>query len=75
MSRDLFEQMFIWSSGIGLIILFIGVLWFVLGIILFFKIWFMTNDVAKIKELLTVQMDLEHPYVDQADADTADKPK
>ena len=54
MSKDLFEQAFIWSSGIGLVFLFIGVVLFVLCIILFFKIWFMTNDVAKIKEILTV---------------------
>ena len=75
MSKDLFEQAFIWSSGIGLVFLFIGVVWFVLCIILFFKIWFMTNDVAKIKEILTVQIDLDHPYVDQVDTNTADKPE
>ncbi|MFZ1301459.1 MAG: hypothetical protein WAQ27_02680 [Candidatus Microsaccharimonas sp.] len=57
-----------------------GVIWFILllvltllptilCIVLFFKIWVMTNDVGKIKNLLQEQFDLEHPYVEQTEKD------
>ena len=36
----------------------------ILCIVLFFKIWIMTNDVSKIKDMLKEQLDLEHPYVE-----------
>lgn len=52
------------SVGFGLFIIFIGILWFLLCVILFFKIWGMTNDVKEIKTMFKEQLDLEHPYVE-----------
>lgn len=52
------------GAGFGIFILFLGILWWVLCIVLFFKIWGMTNDVSEIKGLLKEQLDLEHPYVE-----------
>jgi len=52
------------GTGFGIFILFLGILWWVLCIVLFFKIWGMTNDVSEIKGLLKEQLDLEHPYVE-----------
>lgn len=56
------------SAGIGIFMVFVGVLWGILNIILFFKIWEMTNDVREIKEMFKEQLDLEHPYVDDEDS-------
>lgn len=39
----------------------IGIVWLVLCIVLFFKVWGMTNDVAKIKDTLNEWIDIEHP--------------
>lgn len=52
------------SAGFGIFILFLGILWWVLCIILFFKIWGMTNDVSEIKNMFKEQLDLEHPYAE-----------
>lgn len=35
-----------------------------LNVILFFKVWGMTNDTKKIKDLLQEWLDLEHPVVE-----------
>ena len=53
------------SAGLGLFIIFLGILWFLLCVILFFKIWGMTNTVSEIRSLLKEQLDLEHPYVEE----------
>lgn len=50
------------GGGILLLPIMIGIIWFVLCIVLFFKIWKMTNDVVEIKELIKEKMNLEHPY-------------
>ena len=48
---------------IGLIIA-IYVIITLLNIILFFKVWGMTNDTAKIKDILQEWLDLEHPVIE-----------
>jgi hypothetical protein len=53
------------SAGFGIFIIFLGILWFLLCVILFFKIWVMTNDVREIKNMFKEQLDLEHPYVEE----------
>lgn len=52
------------SGGAALVIIIIGIVSFFLCVALFFKIWIMTNDVNKIKDMLREQLDLEHPYVE-----------
>lgn len=54
------------SDFIGLVIVF-GAVITLLNIILFFKMWGMTNDTAKIKDILQEWLDLEHPEVDDAE--------
>ena len=56
------------SAGLGLFIIFLGILWFLLCVILFFKIWGMTNTVSEIRSLLKEQLDLEHPYVEESES-------
>lgn len=58
--------------GFSIFIIFLGVLWWTLCIILFFKVWGMTNDISKIKDLLKEQLDLEHPYIENNES-TKDK--
>ena len=53
------------SAGFGFFIIFMGILWFLLCVILFFKVWGMTNDVSEIKRMFKEQLDLEHPYVEK----------
>jgi len=60
------------GAGFGIFIIFLGILWWVLCIVLFFKIWGMTNDVSEIKDLLKEQFDLEHPFIED-DGTTKDK--
>lgn len=60
------------SAGFGIFIIFLGILWFLLCVILFFKIWGMTNDVSEIKNMFKEQLDLEHPYVEESES-TKDK--
>lgn len=51
------------SDLIGVILL-IGAVVAALNIILFFKIWGMTNDTEKIKNILQEWLDIEHPLVE-----------
>ena len=37
------------SAGFGFFIIFMGILWFLLCVILFFKVWGMTNDIKEIR--------------------------
>lgn len=53
------------GAGFSIFIIFLGILWFLLCVILFFKIWGMTNDVRDIKNMFKEQLDLEHPYVEE----------
>ncbi len=53
------------SAGFGFFIIFMGILWFLLCVILFFKVWGMTNDVSEIKRMFKEQLDLEHPYIEK----------
>ena len=55
------------GASIGIFIIAIGILWFLLCFILFFKIWAMTNDVNEIKNMFKEQLNLEHPYVDDSE--------
>lgn len=61
-----FTQLLTAGGGVAAIFfVFIPLIWFALCIILFFKVWAMTNDVSRIKDLLEEQMDLEHPYIEK----------
>lgn len=55
-------------QGLGIsfatVVFFFGILWWVLCIVLFFKVWAMTNDVNKIKDMLKEWLDIEHPVDD-----------
>lgn len=46
------------------IILLISVIITLLNIVLFFKIWGMTNDTKRIKDILQEWLDIEHPMVE-----------
>lgn len=61
------NEAFFAGGGITVILLCIVIasLPLILSIILFFKIWIMTNDVSKIKDLLQEILDIEHPYVNE----------
>lgn len=54
----------IFTAEVALLLVVIGIIWFFLCVALFFKIWIMTNDVSKIKDMVQEQLDLEHPYVE-----------
>lgn len=41
-----------------------GIFIIMLNIVLFFKIWMMTNDTAKIKDMLQEWFDIEYPIVE-----------
>ena len=63
MLEDAIQQVQALSAGTALIFLFFTVIPLILSIILFFKVWIMTDDISRIKEWI----DLEHPYVDDGD--------
>lgn len=67
MSQEEAISIFGLSTGFGLFIIFLGILWWVLCIILFFKVWGMTNDIRKIKDMFEEQLDLEHPYIEEGE--------
>ncbi len=58
----------------AIILLTFAIIWWVLCIILFFKIWAMTNDVSKIKDMLREWLDLDHPIIDDG-AEKEEPPK
>lgn len=62
-----FLESVVTNDVMALFLLFIAALPAILCIVLFFKVWGMTNDVSKIKDLLKEQLDLEHPYVDTSE--------
>lgn len=51
------------GAGGAILLIFIGAVWWILGIILFFKVWFMTNDVRKIRDAVEEWFDKEHPLI------------
>ena len=57
----------------AIILLTFAIIWSVLCIILFFKVWVMTNDVSKIKDMLKEWLDLEHPLVENEDEKVVSK--
>jgi len=61
------------SGGVGLFILFMGILAWLLCVILFFKIWGMTNDISQMKNMLKEWLDIEHPVVDTNKASSQDE--
>lgn len=63
------------SGGFGLFIFFLGIAWWVLSIILFFKIWGMTDNISKMKDLLQEQLDIEHPYANNTKEETSTQDK
>jgi len=50
---DIMEDFEIFAGVFGLICLCVGFIFALLNIILFFKVWGMTNDVAKMEKTLT----------------------
>ena len=56
------------SDFIGLIIVFCASIT-LLNVILFFKIWGMTNDTSKIKDILQEWLDIEHPEIEDEKQD------
>ena len=60
------------GNSLVLTILFFGFLWWVLCIILFFKIWAMTNDINKMKGMMEEWLDIEHPLAEGADEEPKD---
>lgn len=44
----------------------------ILCVILFFKVWGMTNDVRRLRELYEYRMDIEYPLVEGAGAKASD---
>lgn len=63
--EDMVQQSII-AGGSLMFFLFLAFIPMLLCIILFFKIWIMTNDVSRIKAMLQEQLDLEHPYVEDS---------
>ena len=51
------------SEFIGLIVVFC-IFITLLNIILFFKVWGMTNDTRRIKDILQEWLDIEHPVIE-----------
>lgn len=69
MSNETIQVIQFLSSSFAGLFLFLGIIWWLLCIILFFKVWGMTNDVSKMKDMLREQLDLEHPYVENTAPD------
>ena len=61
-------------DGLTIFICLISILWSILCIILFFKIWAMTSDVAEIKQLLQRQFNQQGQPL-QAQEETSSAPK
>lgn len=51
----------LYSDGGEFIIVAIAIIWSALCLILFFKVWDMTNNVKKILDILTIQYGIEEP--------------
>lgn len=54
------------SGGFALFLLSLGLVWWLLCIILFFKVWGMTNNINRMKDLLEEWLDIEHPVVEDS---------
>lgn len=52
------------SAGFSVFVIIIGIFWWSLCIILFFKVWGMTNDMRSIRDMMEEWLDLEHPEVE-----------
>lgn len=65
MSESTMQQLQLLTGGFGLSIVFFGILWWVLCVVLFFKVWGMTNDVSEMKATMKEWFDLEHPLVEK----------
>ncbi len=52
-------------EGLAGIVIVAVIVFPLLNIILFFKIWGMTNNVKDIKDILEAMLDLEHPVIEQ----------
>jgi hypothetical protein len=64
MSDDTIQQLQALTGGGVLLFAFFGILWWVLCVVLFFKVWGMTNDVNEMKATMKEWFDLEHPLVE-----------
>ena len=73
MSNDIVQQFQLLTGGVSLMVLFFGILWWLLCIILFFKVWGMTNNVNKMKDMLQEWLDIEHPITKEGDVEQEDQ--
>ncbi len=55
------------------ILLLISVIVTLLNIMLFFKVWGMTNDTKRIKDILQEWLDIEHPAVEDEELENRSK--
>jgi len=58
------------SGGVLIFITIVAIVWWALCIILFFKVWGMTNDTREIRDMLEEWLDIEHPIVSEREAKT-----
>lgn len=63
MSDSTFQQLQTLTNSLGVVGIVFAILWLLLPIVLFFKVWGMTNNVAEMKDTLKEWFDLEHPVV------------
>jgi nitrate/nitrite transporter NarK len=61
---DRFIDPYVVSSGFILIFMLVSFVPFILCVVLFVKLWIMTNDVRKIKDIIEERLNLEHAYTD-----------
>lgn len=52
------------SAGISGVVIVLGLIWWILCIVLFFKVWGMTNNISRIRDILEEWLDLEHPEIE-----------
>lgn len=59
------SEIMLMLNSAGAVLMFVGVVIVVLQVVLFFKIWEMTNNVAKIQQLFTRVVEAEYEEVRQ----------
>lgn len=71
--EEMVQQSIVAGGSVALFFLLIALIPTILCIVLFFKIWIMTNDVSKIKDLLQERTGLEHSYVKKAEEQSVEE--
>lgn len=67
------ETIFNIGGIVGILLIIAGIISWLLCVVLFFKIWGMTNDIEKIKKTLDRWLSIEHPPA--SEDDYRDKPR